>query len=65
MTIDSRCKQQQKVADRIFMDFKYTEPGSADQLRALGTFSVLISQWAAFLLDEERRIGSASEFSRV
>ena len=65
MTIDSRCKQQQKVADRIFMDFKYTEPGSADQLRALETFSVLISQWAAFLLDEERRIGSASGFSRV
>ena len=24
MTIDSRCKEQQNVADRMFMDFKYT-----------------------------------------
>ena len=37
MTIDSRCKEQQIVADKIFMDFKYTAPGSADQVRALKT----------------------------
>ena len=43
MTIDSRCKEQQNVADRMFMDFKYTAPGSADQLRALETLTFLIN----------------------
>ena len=37
MTIDQRCKSQQITADRIFMDFKYTKPGSTEQLRALKT----------------------------
>ena len=59
MTIDSRCKEQQNVADRIFMDFKYTAPGSADQLRALKTLNFLISMWGDFLSHEERRMESA------
>ena len=58
MTIDSRCKEQQKVADRIFMDFKYTAPGSADQVRALKTLSFLISMWSDFLSHEEKRMES-------
>ncbi|QNI73798.1 hypothetical protein [Synechococcus sp. NOUM97013] len=59
MTIDSRCKEQQNVADKIFMDFKYTAPGSADQVRALKTLSFLISMWGDFLSHEERRMNSA------
>ena len=58
MTIDSRCREQQKVADRIFMDFKYTAPGSADQLRAMRTLNVLICRWCDFLCHEERRMVS-------
>ena len=58
MTIDSRCKEQQNVADRIFMDFKYTAPGSADQIRALKTLNVLISMWSDFLAHEEKRMES-------
>ena len=59
MTIDSRCKEQQSVADKIFMDFKYTAPGSADQLRALNTLNFLISMWGDFLSHEARRMDSA------
>ena len=59
MTIDSRCKEQQNVADKIFMDFKYTAPGSADQVRALKTLSFLIGMWGDFLFHEERRMASA------
>ena len=59
MTIDSRRKEQQNVADRIFMDFKYTAPGSADQIRALKTLTFLISLWGDFLSHEERRMNSA------
>ena len=33
MSIDARCKEQRPVADRMFMDFKYTRPGSKEQLR--------------------------------
>jgi len=58
MTIDSRCREQQKVADRIFMDFKYTAPGSDDQLRALKTLNVLISLWGDYLSREELRMAS-------
>ena len=59
MTIDSRCKEQQNVADKIFMDFKYTAPGSADQLQALKTLNFLISMWGDFLSHEERRMNLA------
>jgi len=58
MTIDSRCKEQQKVADRMLMDFKYTAPGSVDQIRALKTLSFLISMWGEFLSQEEMRMES-------
>ena len=49
MSIDARCREQQPVADRIFMDFKYTRPGSKEQLQALSTLSFLIGMWADFL----------------
>ena len=40
------------------MDFKYTSPGSKEQLRALKTLSFLISLWPDFLVQEERRMMS-------
>ena len=53
MTIDQRCKSQQITADRIFMDFKYTKPGSAEQLRALESLHTLVCQWAVFFHGDE------------
>ena len=44
---------------RIFMDFKYTRPGSKEQLQALATLSFLIGMWADFLTAEERRMDQA------
>ena len=58
MSIDNRCKEQQRVADQMFMDFKYTSPGSKEQLRALKTLSFLISLWPDFLVQEEMRMMS-------
>ena len=40
----------------MFMDFKYTRPGSQEQLRALKTLSFLIGMWADFLAAEEKRM---------
>ena len=40
------------------MDFKYTAPGSDDQLRALKTLNVLISLWGDYLSREEFRMAS-------
>ena len=31
------------------MDFKYTSPGSDEQIQALNTFHALISLWVMFL----------------
>ena len=59
MSIDARCKEQQQTADRMFMDFKYTAPGSKEQLRALTTLSFLVGMWADFLSAEEKRMASA------
>jgi len=59
MSISARCKNQQKTADRIFMDFKYTTPGSPEQHRSLMTLNCLISQWANFLAGEEKKINSS------
>ena len=56
MSIDARCKEQRPVADRMFMDFKYTRPGSKEQLQALNTLSFLIGMWADFLAAEEKRM---------
>ena len=59
MSIDARCKEQQQTADRMFMDFKYTAPGSKEQVRALTTLSFLVGMWADFLSAEEKRMASA------
>ena len=56
MSIDARCEEQQPVADRMFMDFKYTRAGSKEQLHALNTLSFLIGMWADFLAAEEKRM---------
>jgi len=42
----------------MFMDFKYTSPGSREQLRALKTFNDQVLLWADFLAQEERRMSS-------
>ena len=41
------------------MDFKYTSPGSKEQVRALNTLSFLVGMWADFLVQEEKRMSSA------
>ena len=56
MSIDARCKEQQPVADRMFMDFKYSRAGSKEQHQALNTLSFLIGMWADFLAAEEKRM---------
>ena len=56
MSIDARCREQRSVAYRMFMDFKYTRPGSKEQLQALSTLSFLIGMWADFLAAEEKRM---------
>ena len=40
----------------MFMDFKYTHPGSKEQIKALATLSFLIGTWADFLTAEEKRM---------
>ena len=65
MSIDARCREQQRVADQMFMDFKYTKPGSQEQIRALNTLSFLVSMWADFLSNEERRMDSALNFRHL
>ena len=59
MSIDNRCREQREVADKMFMDFKYTAPGSKEQIRALTTLSFLIGMWADFLDAEEKRMTAA------
>ena len=59
MSIDSRCKEQLRVSDQMFMDFKYTRPGSKEQVRALNTLSFLVGMWADFLSREEQRMNAA------
>ena len=54
MSIDSRCREQRSVAERMFVDFKYTRPGLKEQLQALSTLSFLIGMWADFLTAEEK-----------
>ena len=53
MSIDARCREQQRVADRMFMDFKYTPAGSPEQVRAISTLTFLMSMWADFFLNSE------------
>ena len=59
MSIDNRCREQRDVADQMFMDFKYTQPGSKEQIRALMTLSFLIGMWADFLDAEVERMTAA------
>tara|TARA_B100001093_G_scaffold399162_1_gene386589 strand:- start:483 stop:683 length:201 start_codon:yes stop_codon:yes gene_type:complete len=59
MSIDSSCKEQIRVSDQMFMDFKYTSPGSQQQIRTLKTLSFLISMWADFLSKEEKPMNAA------
>ena len=54
MSIDEKCRNQQSLADRIFMDFKYTKPGSKEQICALASFNSLVCLWADFLLKDEK-----------
>ena len=63
ITIDNRCREQQKVADRMFMDFKYTSPGSTEQLQALKTLSFLLGMWGDFLGHEVKRMDAASSLT--
>ena len=56
MSIDAQCKEQLSAADRMFIDFKYTRPGSKEQVRALATLSFLIGMRADFLIAEEKRM---------
>ena len=63
MTIDQRCKSQQTTADRIFMDFKYTKPGSTEQLKALESLHKLVCQWAVFFHYDES-LGKESILSK-
>ena len=59
MTIDNRCREQRSVADKMFMDFKYTAPGSPEQISSLKTLSFLIGMWSDFLQQEEKRMDAA------
>lgn len=59
MSIDARCKEQRPTADRMFMDFKATAPGSKQQVQALMTLSFLMGMWADFLSAEARRMDKA------
>lgn len=59
MSIDQRCREQRNIADSMFMDFKYTTAGSAEQVRALNTLSFLLSMWNDFLGSEVRRMDAA------
>ena len=49
ISIEKRCKFQQNIADKIFMDFKYTHSGSIEQINALYNFNMSIAMWAMFL----------------
>ena len=65
MSIDARCREQQKAADRMFMDFKYTPAGSPEQVRAIGTLTTLMSMWADFFLNAEvQRMDSTLTLNR-
>ncbi|QNI56146.1 hypothetical protein SynBIOSE41_03677 [Synechococcus sp. BIOS-E4-1] len=55
MLMNELCIKQQVKADRIFMDFKYTEPGSTEQHQSLKMLNDLIIEWAHFFANKERR----------
>ena len=45
MSIQDRCLQQRPLADRAFMDFKYTPAGSLEQRSALARLHALVLEW--------------------
>ena len=45
MDIQSRCRHQRPLADRMFMDFKYTPAASAEQHAALARLHQLLLEW--------------------
>ncbi len=49
ISIEQRCRCQQNIADKMFMDFKYTQSGSIEQINALNSFNISIAMWAIFL----------------
>ena len=59
MSIDKRCREQRNIDDVMFMDFKNTKPGTAEQVRALNTLSFLLSMWNDFLSSVVRRMDAA------
>ena len=65
MSIDARCKEQRTNANRMFMDFKYTAPGSKEQVSALTSLSFLMGMWADSLSAEERRMDRAQDLEAI
>ena len=59
MSISAQCKKQQNSADQIFMDFKYKKPGSFEQQQSLIILIDLISEWAEYFRDEDKRVNPA------
>lgn len=52
--INALCKTHQAKVDRIFMELKYTEPGSAEQHQSLKTLNNRMVQWVRFLATKEK-----------
>ena len=63
MSIEKLCREQRNGADRLFMDFKYTAPGSTEQLQALKMLSFLLGMWGDFLGHEVKRMDAASSLT--
>ena len=54
MSIEERCKENQVFADRIFMDFKYTQAGSKEQIDALEMFHSQVCMWCYYFRHYEK-----------
>ena len=54
MSIEQRCKEQQVFADSIFMDFKYTQAGSKEQIHALEMFHSQVCMWCYYFPHSEK-----------
>ena len=54
MSIEQRCKEQQVIADRIFMDFKYTQAGSKEQIHALEMFHSQVFMWCYYFCHSDK-----------
>ena len=56
VSISTLCKMQQRTADKIFMDFKYTSPNSIEQLQSLITLNDTIIQWFFYLTEANKEL---------